>query len=104
MYLYATQISNNTRFFPRAFDEIRSFSGINLMIALIRKSSYKDNWSSKNQIRDSYISSVMSCDRFSWFLGHLHLNDNSVQPKKGECGYEKLCKIRPVLEVLSFIF
>ena len=36
-----------------------------------------------------------------WFLCYIHLNDNSEMPKKGEEGYDKLYKIRPLLEMLS---
>lgn len=101
--LYATQGTNN-RFIPTTFNEIKCFLGINLMMGLTKKPSYKDYWSSKMQMRDPFISSVMSRDRFNWLLGHIHINDNSIQPKKHEHGYDKLYKIRPVLEALSHTF
>jgi hypothetical protein len=43
----------------------------------------------------------MPRNRFSWPLGYIQLNDNSELPKKGEEEYDKLYKIRPLLEVLS---
>lgn len=46
----------------------------------------------------------MSGDGFSWLLGHVHLNDNCLQPKKGEDGYDKLYKIRPLVNILSSTF
>ena len=43
----------------------------------------------------------MSVKRFSWILGHLHLNDNSLQPKRGDDKFDKLYKIRPLIVHLS---
>jgi hypothetical protein len=57
-------------------------------------------WSSDPALRDNYISGIMPRNRFSWLLGYIHLNDNSEMAKKGE-GYDKLYKIRPLLEMSS---
>lgn len=47
----------------------------------------------------------MSVNRFSFILiHHLHLNDATKEPKKGEPGYDKLYKIRPLLDNLSETF
>ncbi|CAI6356801.1 unnamed protein product [Macrosiphum euphorbiae] len=42
----------------------------------------------------------MPVNRFSWLLSHLHLNDNSVIPKKGDANYDKLYKVRPFLNLV----
>ncbi|XP_008181107.1 piggyBac transposable element-derived protein 4-like [Acyrthosiphon pisum] len=42
----------------------------------------------------------MPVNRFSWLLSHLHLNDNSVIPKKGDANYDKLYKVRPFLNLI----
>ncbi|XP_050305079.1 piggyBac transposable element-derived protein 4-like [Anthonomus grandis grandis] len=63
--------------------------------------SYKDYWSSRLEMRDPLISSIMSRDRFSWMLANLHLNDNSVQPGRDHQNFDKLYKLRPLLDVLS---
>lgn len=36
-----------------------------------------------------------------WFLGHLHVNDNSAQPSQNYQNYDKVYKIHPLLEILS---
>ncbi|XP_050532911.1 piggyBac transposable element-derived protein 3-like [Daktulosphaira vitifoliae] len=46
----------------------------------------------------------MSVNRFSWFLTHLHLCDNNLQPNKNEINYDKLYKVRPLIDSLSKIF
>lgn len=43
-------------------------------------------------------------NRFGWILSHLHFNDNSLQPKRGEIGYDKLYKIIPFLNYLIETF
>lgn len=101
--LYATQQFGD-RFLPTNSDEIKCFLGINLMMGLTKKPSYRDYWSSKMQMRDNFISSSMSRDRFSWLLTNMHLNDNSVQPNVGQTGFDKLYKIRPMLDTLSDTF
>lgn len=98
--LYATQ-RYGERFLPTNEEEMRCFLGVNLMMGLTKKPSYRDYWSSSIQMRDPYISSSISRDRFDWHLSNLHLNDNTVQPKKGEEGFDKLYKLRPMIDVLS---
>jgi len=46
----------------------------------------------------------MPVNRFGWILSHLHFNDNSLKPKRGEIDYDKLYKIRPLLNCLSETF
>lgn len=98
--LYATQL-HGERFTRTNLDEMKCFIAINLMMGITKKPSYRDYWSSKFEMRDPYISSVISRNRFGWLLGHIHLNDNSVQPKKGEHGFDKLYKLRPMLDILD---
>ena len=99
--LYAIQRYGDSRFVPTNTAEIRCFLGLNLMMGITKKPSYRDYWSSSIQMRDPYISSSMSRDRFDWLLSNLHVNDNLVQPKKGEVGFDKLYKLRPLIDILS---
>jgi hypothetical protein len=100
--LYATQkLGGSTAFKPTNADEIKKFLAINLLMGIKKYPMYKNCWSSDPALRDNYISANMPRNRFSWLLGYIHLNNNSQMPKKGEEGYDKLCKIRPMLERLS---
>jgi len=42
----------------------------------------------------------MPLNGFSWLLSHLHLNDNSVIPKKSEVNFDKLYKVKPYLNFI----
>jgi len=74
------------------------------MMGIKRLPSYRDYWFSNVQLNDPYISSVMSVKRFSFILSHLHLNDNSKEPKKNKSGYDKLHKVALFLNNLSFTY
>lgn len=103
--LYATQNNGgNCNFVPTTSNEVKTFLGVNMIMSLKRMPSYRDYWSSRMEMRDSYISSAISRDRFSWLLTNLHLNDNAMQPKKDHINYDKLYKIRPLLDTLSETF
>jgi len=39
--------------------------------------------------------------RFGFILGNLHISDNSIEPKKDEQNYDKLYKLRPLLDRLQ---
>ncbi|KAF2896023.1 hypothetical protein ILUMI_10153 [Ignelater luminosus] len=56
--LYATQQSRP--FTPTAKDETLVFLGINILMGIKLLPSYKDYWSSRNVIRDNYVSSKIS--------------------------------------------
>ncbi|KAF2904101.1 hypothetical protein ILUMI_02076 [Ignelater luminosus] len=66
--------------------------------------SNKDYWSSRADVRDSFIASCMSQNRFSFLLGHIYTNHNSIEPKKGQPGFDKLYKVHPMLDKLSETF
>lgn len=103
--LYALQNNGgSSNFVPTTNAEIKAFLGVNMLMSLKKMPSYKDYWSSREEIRDYFISSVLSRDRFSWLLSNIHINDNSVQPKRGEPNYDKLYKIRPLLSKLTETF
>ncbi|XP_058801241.1 piggyBac transposable element-derived protein 4-like [Phymastichus coffea] len=89
---------------PITKEELKIFLGINILMGIKKLPSYRDYWSENPQVRDSYISSLMTVNRFSFFLPHIHVNDNSKEPKKGDPNDDKLYKVRPLLDELSRTF
>lgn len=100
--LYANQIylKNGKPYSETNANEINDFIGLNLLMGIKKQCSYRDYWSSAPDLHDDYISNIMPVNRFSWLLSHLHLNDNSVIPKKGDANYDKLYKVRPFLNLI----
>lgn len=78
--LYAQQ--QQKPYEPCNSKSMKAFLAINILMGIKKQASYKDYWSSNEQLRDSYISSIMPVNRFSWFLSHLHVNENNLQPKR----------------------
>lgn len=93
--LYAEQIGKPYK--PTDQKEIKTLIGINLLMGIKKLPSYRDYWSSSNILNDSCVSSLMPVKRFSWLLGHLHINDNSLQPRRSDPDFDKLYKVRPLL-------
>ncbi|XP_043468349.1 piggyBac transposable element-derived protein 4-like [Leptopilina heterotoma] len=47
---------------------------------------------------------ILMVNRFGFYLSHLHINDNKNEPKKGETNYDKLFKLRPLIDTLGQTF
>lgn len=97
--LYSTQ--EGKQFTAVTFKELCRFIAINLAMGIKKMPSYRDYWSSSEVLHDNYISKAMNVKRFAWILSHLHLNDNSLQPKRGDPLFDKLYKLRPLLTHLA---
>ena len=52
---------------PITKEELKIFLGINILMGIKKLPSYRDYWSENPQLRDSYISSLMTVNRFSFF-------------------------------------
>jgi len=85
-------------------EEMKAFLGLNLIMGLKKYPSYRDPWSSSKIFHDSFISSVMTVHRFGFLLSHIHFNNNANQAKPGDENYDKLFKIRPILDHLNRTF
>ena len=63
--------------------------------------SYRDYWSSRPELRYDFSSSLMGVNRFSFLLANIRINDNSLMRHKNEQGYDKLYKLRPLIDRLN---
>jgi hypothetical protein len=79
------------------------FLGINILMGIKRSRSYHGCWSTHEELRDPYISSLITLNRFSWILSHI-LNDNTLMLRKGQPNYDKLYKIRSLTDYLKKTF
>lgn len=104
LYAEQEQMKSGKTYTKTTAREINAFLGINLLMGIKRLPSYKDYWSSAPDLHDSYISSIMSVKRFGWLLAHLHINDNSLMPKRDAPNFDRLYKVRPLLQHLEKAF
>jgi len=80
LYAHQLKIKTGKNYTPTDKQEIMTFLGIKHL------PSYRDYWSTSLDLHDEDLSSLMTVNRFGWLISYLHLNDNSVIPKRGEKG------------------
>lgn len=104
--LYAEQeyLRDGKTYKPTDINEIKTFIGINLLMGIKRYPSYRDHWSSSPDLHDPFISKIITMHRFGWLLSHLHLNDNSIMPNRGSANFDKLFKVRPLIDEINANF
>ncbi|KAJ8912352.1 hypothetical protein NQ315_014719 [Exocentrus adspersus] len=79
--------------------EMEQFIGIAIYMSIIQLPSTRHYWN--NDVGHPAVSSVMSCNRFEEVKRFLHFNNNDdIITDKSHPGYDKLFKIRPLLNML----
>ena len=61
---------------------------------------FVDYWETNSIFSQPSIVKGMTCNRFEQLRGRLHFNNNSLALAHGTPGYDKLYKIRPVLDAI----
>ena len=81
--------------------EMRAFLGLLVAMGLHNLPSADLYWCTDPLFRVSAVASVMPVKRFKKLLQSLHVNDNATAPKKGQPNFDKLYKVRPLIEILN---
>lgn len=76
--------------------EIEAYIGILLYTGVVPMAQCRLYWS--NECRFPPVANALSRNRFEAIKRYLHLNDNTQQPTKDNENYDKLYKVRPLLE------
>ena len=61
---------------------------------------YRSYWSNSWPYQSNNFREIMSSRRFELLLKFLHLNDSRRQPARGQPGYDKLYRVRSLLEAV----
>lgn len=69
-----------------------------------RESCLSDLWSDNPILGNSKVKSIMSYPRFSQILRFLHISDSTKAPAKDSAKYDRLYKLRPVIDLLNSLF
>ena len=75
--------------------------GIVLASGVHRLPSWEDYWSRNPILGTPGIIMGMPILRFKVLMKYPHLNDNTAMPARGQPGYDKLFKLRPLLEEIN---
>lgn len=96
--LYATQRGKTLNL---RIEELKAFIGINFVMGYNRLPSWKDYWSTSNDLGVKIISDAMSRKRFDDILCFLHINNNNAKTSDNK---DKLFKLRPLLDSINIRF
>ena len=84
--------------------EIKAFFGLNILMGVNRLPSYKMYWSTNSFLGNAGFKSVMTARRFEKLVQYLHMVDNTQYIPRGQPGYDRLFKIRPLLDLTKRTF
>ena len=95
--LYAAQ-ENPDRPLQLTCNELEKYFAVIMLMSIISLSCSRLYWSLDLAI--SQVSKIMSRTRFEQIKRFIHFNDNSSMPESGDPNFDKLFKVRPLLDHL----
>lgn len=84
--------------------EVRSFLAINLMMGINILPTAELYWSKKTLIGNAGVQQIMTCNRFQKLSQYFHVSDRAREPASGHPDYNRLYKIRHVMNTLARTF
>ncbi|CAB3242136.1 unnamed protein product [Arctia plantaginis] len=100
---YASQ-KDCRNFQPTTSAEIKAFLGVMIMMGLHPLPDFELYWSSDPFYNNPDISSTFTLNRFKKILQNLHLNDNRTEEPRDSVNFDRLHKLRPLIDQLNAIF
>ncbi len=89
---------------PVSKEELMAFIGLNIAMGIVSLPETHDYWSTDPMLCHSWFRLVMGRDRFQQILRYIHLVDNTASVSRTDLHYDKLWKVRPILDVLTKTF
>lgn len=97
---YAKQ-NNSKNWSDVTLQEMKAFIGCLIVMGIHQLPALKNYWSSDPFLRVEAVASVMTANRFKKIVENLHCNDNETQPPKSDPKFDKLHKVKPLLDILN---
>lgn len=89
---------------PLTVAEFKAWLGLLVGMGIKQLPQVSHYWSKEWVLGVPSFASVMTRDRFFVILRYLHFSDNSKMPARGQPGFDKLYKVRPLLLSLKTRF
>lgn len=86
----------NFRAITRA--EMKAFIGIIIIMGIVKLPRYAFYWSTDEFLGNVGIKKVMAKNRFEEISRYLQFNDSSKEPARGDGDFDRLFKVRPILD------
>lgn len=99
---YATE--KNARYWQdMTVPELKAFFGMIIQMAIHKLPTIEEYWSSDSLLQVVEIAETMTLQRFQKILKFLHINDNLGMPRRTDANFDKLCKVRPLVDRLNIL-
>ena len=82
-------------------DDIMAYFGIMIVMGLVDRPSFHDYWKKDPLFHCPPIAERIVRDRFLEIHRYLHFVDNHSITPPGEPGYDRLCKVRDILNMME---
>ena len=105
--LYASQVMSEESFsnwHKISLEELKAYFGFYILMGINRLPSLDDYWKLDSVFHYKPIADRITRQRFREISRYLHFTNNMSLEKKGEPGYDKLGKVRPIMEHCSQVF
>ncbi len=86
---------------PLDVADVKAFFGFHILMGLNKLPSVDDYWKQSPIYHYSPIADKISRNRYREIIRYLHFADNSKLAPRGSEGYDRLGKIRPLLELIQ---
>ena len=85
-------------------DELKAYFGFLILMAMNRLPEVHDYWSTSENFHYFPVASRISRNRFMEIQRYLHFVDNATIVPRGEPGYDRLAKVRPIITAVKQTF
>ncbi|CAG4953735.1 unnamed protein product [Parnassius apollo] len=100
---YAVQNKSNN-FTPVLSEEMKAYLGILIMMGLNPLPDMELYWSNDPFYNNAEILKIMPIKRYKKITENLHINDNEKEPNRNSPEYDKMYKLRPMIQELNKLF
>ena len=82
---------------PLTMPELKAYLGMNILFGIAPLPRYDLYWSKSPYFANAGVNRIMTCKRYERISEYLHVSDPHSEPARGELGYDKLFKVRLIL-------
>ena len=101
---YANQVMGDEKFNKWTkvmVEELEAFLGFHILMGIIHLPAVDDYWRRDPLLHYAPIADRITCDRFRELSRYLHFVDNVTLVPRDSPGYDRLGKVRPLIDHLS---
>ena len=99
--LYAMGEEKYSEWVKVSVEELQAYFGLRILMGIVKLPALSMYWSKDTALNQHEVTSRISRNRFQEITRYIHFADNSTLTQRGQPGYDRLGKVRPVMEALE---